>query len=590
MAKRFVHYSGTLADFRALENIADYNSSIVFIKGGADGKGAAIYTHGNFYASVNEALEGLKYLSSVKAGGVTATAQGPNGVIEFSSDDNAAVSVVAGSTGIKIGLTEDFKNSVANNTANIAKNTKAISDEATAREQALTAAKNELSAAINLKATIADLEALEGVVNEINGAYLKASDIAGKLDKSVYDAKMQLLEKADDDNLAAAKSYAEGQAANAEQNAKNYADGLKTDIDAAYAAADAATLNSAKGYADGLAKNYDAAGTGAAAAAQALADAKSHVAEVKSGIETDYKAADAKVLSDAKAYADSIISGEGGVTADVEALKGKVNTLIGEDSGKSARDIVIDEVAKQLTSESISESFDTLKEMAEYLSSHPQSVTGMNQAIEANAAAIEVEKGRVDAIVADYLKAADKTALEGKVTEEASAREQADNALSGRITTIANDYLKAADKEALQGSINSKVDQSAYDTKIAALEKADTDNLASAKSYADNKVGALDVTDAAVAGEYVSSVSQEDGKIKVSRVALPTYSLVEGATNGTVSFNGNEVAVHGLGSAAFMASNAFATAAQGAKADAAAPANTVYTKSDVDAMWAWEEL
>jgi hypothetical protein len=34
----------------------------------------------------------------------------------------------------------------------------------------------------------------------------------------------------------------------------------------------------------------------------------------------------------------------------------------------------------------------------------------------------------------------------------------------------------------------------------------------------------------------------------------------------------------------------YATAAQGAKADAAAPQATTYTKNEVDAMWAWEEL
>lgn len=36
-----------------------------------------------------------------------------------------------------------------------------------------------------------------------------------------------------------------------------------------------------------------------------------------------------------------------------------------------------------------------------------------------------------------------------------------------------------------------------------------------------------------------------------------TYTLVEGATNGTVSFNGTEVAVHGLGSAAYTDADAY---------------------------------
>lgn len=40
-----------------------------------------------------------------------------------------------------------------------------------------------------------------------------------------------------------------------------------------------------------------------------------------------------------------------------------------------------------------------------------------------------------------------------------------------------------------------------------------------------NAINALDVTDAAVDGEYVSSVSETDGKISVSRTVLPTYNV-----------------------------------------------------------------
>ena len=68
--------------------------------------------------------------------------------------------------------------------------------------------------------------------------------------------------------------------------------------------------------------------------------------------------------------------------SDVTALSGKVNTLIGSDNNMSARAIVQDEVALQLKSENISESFDTLKEMAEWLSSHPEDVTEMQGNIE----------------------------------------------------------------------------------------------------------------------------------------------------------------------------------------------------------------
>jgi hypothetical protein len=54
-----------------------------------------------------------------------------------------------------------------------------------------------------------------------------------------------------------------------------------------------------------------------------------------------------------------------------------------------------------------------------------------------------------------------------------------------------------------------------------------------------------------------------------SSVTIPASTLVEGKTNGTVKFNNTEVKVHGLGSAAYTASSAYATSAQGAKADTA---------------------
>ena len=55
-------------------------------------------------------------------------------------------------------------------------------------------------------------------------------------------------------------------------------------------------------------------------------------------------------------------------------------------------------------------------------------------------------------------------------------------------------------------------------------------------------IEALDVTDTAEAGKYVSAVSQENGKITVTREALPTLSVKTGSEN-YVDVNGHEVGV-----------------------------------------------
>lgn len=92
-----------------------------------------------------------------------------------------------------------------------------------------------------------------------------------------------------------------------------------------------------------------------------------------------------------------------------------------------------------------------------------------------------------------------------------------------------------------------------------------------------NAINALDKTDSAQSGQYVSAVSQTDGVITVTRATLPTgvtYTFAEGSTNGAFTVtpsNGSaqSVPIHGLGSAAYTASSAYATAAQGALAASA---------------------
>lgn len=91
-----------------------------------------------------------------------------------------------------------------------------------------------------------------------------------------------------------------------------------------------------------------------------------------------------------------------------------------------------------------------------------------------------------------------------------------------------------------------------------------------AKTYADGLIAGLDVEDSEVEGQYVSSVSEVDGKIKVSRKQLPAKPvIIEGTTNGTISVDGSDVPVHGLGSAAYTEAGDYATAEQGGKADTA---------------------
>lgn len=113
----------------------------------------------------------------------------------------------------------------------------------------------------------------------------------------------------------------------------------------------------------------------------------------------------------------------------------------------------------------------------------------------------------------------------------------------------------------------------------AAIEEInDTENgiLAQAKNDAANQISALVVEDTPVDNEYVTAVSEAGGKISVSRAKLPTYTLTSGKSDGTVAFNGDDVIVSGLKSAAYASVDAFdsAGAAATAKNEAISAAKT----------------
>lgn len=133
-------------------------------------------------------------------------------------------------------------------------------------------------------------------------------------------------------------------------------------------------------------------------------------------------------------------------------------------------------------------------------------------------------------------------------------------------------YVDQAETDAVNAA------KSYTDTEVAeAIETAATNASSeadaaetAAKTYADGLIAALDKTDSAQAGQYVSAVSQENGVITVQRATLPTApEITTGGTNGTIKVGEEEVAVAGLKSAAYTDASDYATAEQGAKADTA---------------------
>ena len=78
--------------------------------------------------------------------------------------------------------------------------------------------------------------------------------------------------------------------------------------------------------------------------------------------------------------------------------------------------------------------------------------------------------------------------------------------------------------------------------KVASQIESLAKSIKTATKSADDAIKALDVTDTAVEGKYVSAVSEEDGKITVTRADLPTLSVKTGSEQ-FAAVNNHEVEI-----------------------------------------------
>ena len=287
--------------------------------------------------------------------------------------------------------------------------------------------------------------------------------------------------------------------------------------------------------------------------------------------QADKGVADAKTANDKAVAAqtdidalETVIGADdtAGLRKRIKANETNIATLVGDDASKSAREIASEEVVKVVAG--APEAYDTLKEISDWISSHGTDATSMNSAIKALQAILvgfgagegetATVKAYVDGAIAalkigDYAKAADLTALAGRVST-------VEKLPAAGIT--AEDIAKWNAKQ----DAGNFVDQSAYDTKVAALEKADSDN-ATAIAAVEKKANAAVVANVAItAGTATKVTYDEKGLVTkgetLSAADIPTLGIskISGlqdaldAKQDTVVFDG-----------AYSASNKAATVA-----------------------------
>lgn len=203
-------------------------------------------------------------------------------------------------------------------------------------------------------------------------------------------------------------------------------------------AGDTKTLTDAKSYADGLAVNYDAAGSAATAEANAKAYADGKDTAIQAAHKAGTDAATAASVADGKAVAAQ--NAADAAQADVNALATLVGTL---PEGTTAKDVV------------------------DYVNVKTAGIA-TDAALEELQGQLSGVQGEVATIKGDYLKASDKSELQGKIDTLTQTHSTDKAALEASIKTITDDYLKAADKTELQNGID------AVDTLVDTLIGEDT--------------------------------------------------------------------------------------------------------------------
>lgn len=210
-------------------------------------------------------------------------------------------------------------------------------------------------------------------------------------------------------------------------------------------AGDEASLKSAKDYADSLAGNYDAAGAATTAAAGVQANLDAEVLRAKAAEEAN--AAAAKKAQD-EVDALELVVAEKAAQADLEALAGKVGEVPADQTVMgiitNIQENAYDDTA--LKAEINAE----LAKKADKTQVATDIATAVKVETDARVEAIEAVQGEIDAL--EKVHADDKKALEDAI------------ALKADITAL-NEVSAVA---------NAAVKQSDYDTKVAALEAEDT--------------------------------------------------------------------------------------------------------------------
>ena len=230
--------------------------------------------------------------------------------------------------------------------------------------------------------------------------------------------------------------------------------------------------------------------------------------------------------------------------SDLSDLEGKVATLVGVDANKSVRTIASEEVAKVV--DNAPATFDTLKEIADWIASHPDSVAEINSRL----TSVEGSVSTLSSTVAGL-----GTSVEGLESKDAELETSIGEA-TGRIGTLeatignaegglVKDVAdNASEISTVDGKVNSLTGRvSANEGAIEALNGSVTtleSDVTSLKDFKDTVLSKSTVLGVKVKTDAAGDFKDALDDNKVAKIDLSVYAKVEDIANleltGSVDF------------------------------------------------------
>lgn len=242
--------------------------------------------------------------------------------------------------------------------------------------------------------------------------------------------------------------------------------------------ADTATLDSAKeyakNYADSLATNYDAAGSAATAESNANTYTDGKITEVNG------------VVAGVKTIAEQGVSDAATAQAAAEAAQGEVDAL-----------------EAYVGTFTASEGVDTV---VKYIDAKTAGIAS-ESALTELAGRVTTAEGAIDAIEADYLKAADKTELNDAIALKA------DQTALDEVSAVANAAVKQSDYDTKVAALV------AEDERIAGLVSAETERATGVEAGFEGRIAAMEA--------FFEGAAADEGEGENLKNALDTLKEIQ---------------------------------------------------------------